>query len=192
MEYSAYKKLQEEGSSWSFGNDWGDQMEAAITSYLKDAPKNSTILDLGCGEGRGLLALKDLGFTNLFGLDISTPKVLKAQSVGLNVEEGDFNSLDAFKDKSFDYLFCSHAIEHSLNPVQVINQCLKISKNGLFITPIDGKEQPPLGESPHTFNFYNDEHWINLFESVAIGHKVKYTHTPKMRIGREIWTQWER
>ena len=192
MESSAYKKLQEEGSSWSFGNDWGDQMEAAITSYLKDAPKNSTILDLGCGEGRGLLALKDLGFTNLFGLDISTPKVLKAQSVGLNVEEGDFHLLGELFTRSFDYIFCSHAIEHSLTPELVIADCLRISKNGLFITPIDGKEQPPLGESPHTHNFYNDEQWTTLFNRIASNYDVKYTHTPKMRIGREIWTQWER
>lgn len=190
MEYSAYKKLQEDGSSWSFENDWGDQMEAAITSYLKDVPKNSNILDLGCGEGRGLLALREFGFNNLFGLDISMPKVQKAQSAGLNVKEGDFHSLGELFTRSFDYIFCSHAIEHSLSPELVIADCLRISKNGLFITPIDGKEQPPLGESPHTHNFYNDEHWIDLFDSVAISFKVNYTHVPKMRIGREIWTQW--
>lgn len=187
MEFGEYKKLQEEGSSWSYDNDWGNQMEEAVLSYMKDAPKYSVILDVGCGEGRGLEALRRLGFTSLYGIDISTPKVLKAQSIGLNVEEGDFHSLGQFKDKAFDYLFCSHAIEHSLEPAKVIKECLRISKNGLFITPIDDKPQPPLGQSPHTHNFYTQDQWKGLFDSLC---EVRHTHELKTRIGQEVWTRW--
>lgn len=188
MEFTKYKKLQEDGSSWSFGNAWGDQMEEAILLYLKDVPKNSMILDLGCGEGRGLLALKALGFTNLFGLDISTPKVEKAQEAGLDVKLGDFNKLSYPIDNIFDYLFCSHAIEHSLEPDVVIKNSVRIARNGLFITPIDDKDQPPLGKSPHTYNFYNNAQWVKLFEENC--GDVSYSFEFKKRIGDEVWTRW--
>jgi ubiquinone/menaquinone biosynthesis C-methylase UbiE len=187
VEFNAYKKLQEEGSSWSFNNDWGDQMEKAILAYLSEVPKESHILDLGCGEGRGLLALKNLGFTNLVGFDISGPKIEKAKSYGLEAYEGDFHDMTNFRDGQFDYLFCSHAIEHSLDPTQVLREARRISKNGLFIAPIDSKEQPPLGQSPHTHNFYNQDQWITLFNSVF----TNFSHVPINRIGQEVWSYYE-
>lgn len=187
MEFSSYKKLQEEGSGWSYDSKWGDQMEAAILNYLSEVPKNSRILDVGCGEGRGLKALRDLGFTNLVGIDISTPKVKKAQSDGLEVYEVDFHDMSGFGDLEFDYLFCSHAIEHSLDPSKVLKEAKRISKNCLFIAPIDPKKQPPLGQSPHTHNFYSDEQWMALFNSVFSNN---YSHVPIHRIGQEVWSYY--
>ncbi len=47
-----YKKLQIEGSDWSYGSRWGDQMEEAIIKFGQSiADKNSRLLDIGCGEG---------------------------------------------------------------------------------------------------------------------------------------------
>lgn len=186
ISYHEYKKLQEDGSGWSYGTSWGDQMEEAILEYFSDKPKDSRILDVGCGEGRGLQALKDRGFTNLVGIDISTPKVEKARSTGLEVYEVDFHDMGGFGDFEFDYLFCSHAIEHSLEPIKVLREARRISKCGLFITPIDSKQQPPLGQSPHTHNFSSVEMWENLFGQVFKNYSYKYIR----RLGDEVWSYY--
>lgn len=181
-----YKKLQEEGSDWSFGSKWGDQMEEAILEYFAYKSIDSLIIDVGCGEGRGLLALQKLGFTNLKGVDISTPKVLRAtKEYGLDVYECDFHDLSMFADGQFDYLFCSHAIEHSLVPELVIKEFLRISAAGLVIVPIDPSKQPPLGKSPHTHNFSTVKQWTDLWDSVVC------EHVEKKRLGMEVWTYYE-
>lgn len=186
MKPEEYKRLQEEGSGLSYNTKWGDQMERAILEYLGDKPKNSKIIDVGCGEGRGLHALRNIGFTQLVGVDISTPKIKIAKESGLEVYELDFHDMGQFHLQEFDYLFCSHAIEHSLNPTKVLLEARRIAKNGLFIAPIDPTPQPPLGQSPHTHNFATEQEWIDLFVTIF---PFSY-HQPKTRLGKEVWSQF--
>lgn len=185
--YEEYRKLQINGSGLSFGSKWGDQMEEAILSYLKDVPKSSRIIDIGCGEGRGLIALKNLGFNRLDGIDISNEKIKMVCSHSINGKVIDFHDLTMYQTQSFDYLFCSHAIEHSIYPHLVIKECLRIAKNGLFIVPIDDKPQPELGSSPHTSNFSTEEQWTRLFDQYC---DRNHKHESKERLGKEIWTTW--
>ncbi len=59
--------------------------------YLKGwLPKSETtpIADVGCGAGGLLLLLKDLGYTNLHGVDLSPEQVALARQVCPSVEEG--------------------------------------------------------------------------------------------------------
>jgi len=53
------------------------------------ADKSSRILDLPCGDGNLLFALKDLGFTNLLGVDVDPGQVALAQQLGLTARVGD-------------------------------------------------------------------------------------------------------
>lgn len=185
LTYEEYKQLQINGSGLSFGTKWGDQMEAAILFYLKDVPKTSKIIDIGCGEGRGLIALKKIGFNNLSGVDISSEKISMACSHDIDGRVIDFHDLTIYPTQSFDYLFCSHAIEHSIHPQLVVQECLRIAKNGLFIVPIDDKPQPELGQSPHTSNFATEQQWVCLFDKYCTrNHK----HESQERLGKEIWT----
>ena len=187
MEYNEYVQLQLSGSGFSFGSKWGDQMEEAILLYLQNADKSSKILDIGCGEGRGLLALRNIGFTNLCGIDISPEKIARLKSHNIEGYVLDFHNLDQIEAESYDYIFCSHAIEHSLKPDVVIANCLRISNKGLFIVPIDDSPQPEIGKSPHTHNFSTILSWTNLFDSIC---KCTRNHEVKERLGQEVWTTW--
>lgn len=191
MDYKKYKHLQEtQGGASSFGSAWGDQMERAILEYFKDKPKQSKIIDVGCGDGRGLLALKDQGFTDVIGIDLSTSRIKDAKLRGLNAHECDFHNMSIFETEQFDYLFCSHTIEHSLNPLVALRECQRISKNGLIICPIDNKPQPPRGESPHTSNFDSVELWKELFNHVFRDTNKKISHLEVHRLGKEVWSEW--
>ncbi|MCX7704381.1 MAG: class I SAM-dependent methyltransferase [Planctomycetota bacterium] len=56
--------------------------------YLPHLPKdkNAKILELGCGYGAFLLFLKQQGYTNLIGVDISPQQVETAHKLGLQKE----------------------------------------------------------------------------------------------------------
>ena len=49
--------------------EWNKEEEMFIKENLNDNTKG--VLDLGCGDGRALMWLKEKGFKNLYGLDIS-------------------------------------------------------------------------------------------------------------------------
>jgi len=48
--------------------------------FLQEIPKEAKILDVGCGYGRVLKAMYEFGYTNLFGIDISTRLINRAKS----------------------------------------------------------------------------------------------------------------
>lgn len=77
--------------------------------------KKSAILDLGCGPGYFLDAMKMRGYANLVGVSLSDEDVTTCQSKGHNVRKADINFLSD-PDESLDMLFCRHSIEHSPFP----------------------------------------------------------------------------
>lgn len=52
-------------------------------SFLEN--KKLNILEIGCGKGYTLLTLKDLGFTNIKGIDIDQKQIESSNEKGLNV-----------------------------------------------------------------------------------------------------------
>lgn len=80
-----------------------------------DLPKNSYILDLGCGPGYFLDNMKELGYTNVHGLTMSTEDVETNLAKGNQVRRADMNFL-ADRDETVDMLFCRHSLEHSPFP----------------------------------------------------------------------------
>jgi len=77
---------------------WG---EARYFPHLQHLPKDAAILELGCGHGRMLSYLKQKGFTNVTGIDLSAEQIALAQARGLNALEADV--FEYLKNNSFSY-----------------------------------------------------------------------------------------
>lgn len=81
-----------------------DEREARdqVTCLLRSLPVTPEwrILDVGCGQGRHLHALRAKGFRAL-GLDLSAPLLLDARKRGISVARGDMRKLP-FPRASFD------------------------------------------------------------------------------------------
>lgn len=168
-----YKDLQIKGSDWSYGSRWGDQMEEAIIKFGQSiADKNSRILDIGCGEGRGLDALVKMGFKHVVGVDIAPEKIAKARSKGHLIYEYDFHKLPELNllAKSFDYTFCSHTLEHAYDIEMAIRSIEFVTKKQLhFIVPV--------GETKEEVDKYNPSHtnpFSSIFEIDELLKKLKY------------------
>jgi SAM-dependent methyltransferase len=77
------------------------------------AAKNSKILEIGCGFGELLIALKNYGYTDVKGIDISLEAIDICNSLELNVEYIS-ELIDYCKNSNdrYDFIIMSHVLEH--------------------------------------------------------------------------------
>lgn len=79
---------------------------------LKDFDKDAAIIDLGCGAGNFLQSLKDEGFVNLFGIDISEQQIEKALSKMVNARKINVFDFIETNKKKFNIIFALDFVEH--------------------------------------------------------------------------------
>jgi 2-polyprenyl-3-methyl-5-hydroxy-6-metoxy-1,4-benzoquinol methylase len=82
---------------------------AAVTPKNRDA----RVLDIGCGYGFALRALRKLGFEDVLGLEISPQQAAQCQRAGFSVEVTSDSAgwLDAHQG-SFDFVLLMDVLEH--------------------------------------------------------------------------------
>lgn len=80
---------------------------------LVELNRDSVLLDIGCGNGSLMVALHQLGFEKIQGIDISEEQIQIARQSGLN-EAKVADATAYLKDKFglFDAVFCMDLVEH--------------------------------------------------------------------------------
>lgn len=79
--------------------------------------EDSSVLDLGCGDGVFLSSIKSN--KQLLGIDCSQEAVNKCISRGINAIKGDVNILDKYFI-NYDYVCLLEVLEHTLTPVDML------------------------------------------------------------------------
>lgn len=113
-------------------------MEANYRPLLKDLPKDSIVLDLGCGSGIFLAWLKNNGHIIPIGVDKSESMVEFLKTKLGDIEVICADALDYVKDFSnyFAAIFCIDLLEHlpSLDYCfELLIHCREALKEGGFI-----------------------------------------------------------
>lgn len=87
-----------------------------MPKYILDilsSNKKAKILDIGCGFGQHLEALNQLGYKNIFGIDISQRAIQQCKKNKLNVQKiDDLNKYLTKASDKFDFIIMSHVLEH--------------------------------------------------------------------------------
>lgn len=86
-------------------------LPAYIKNILPDN-KNAKILDIGCGIGITLNHLKNLGYNNLKGIDISEEAVAYCLKKNLDVEKNEILEYCNSSAEKYDLIIMSHVLEH--------------------------------------------------------------------------------
>lgn len=134
-DYNQYLELQVNKylSHELHSRTWSDGQRRYIRLEFVDINKTSRILDISCGDGVGLKYFKELGYTNLVGVEYSAEKAVLAQNYGFPVHTGDFHNISFLQSGSFDVVYSSHSLEHALFPVQVMAEFYRVLKVGGFL-----------------------------------------------------------
>lgn len=84
---------------------------ARLRAWLP-ASKGATCLDVACGAGALLFALREAGYTNVHGVDYSNEQVSNAKLVCERVEQGDAIAYLMGNREKFDMITAFDIIEH--------------------------------------------------------------------------------
>lgn len=109
--------------------------EDMIVKYIDplNLPKNSKILDLGCGPGYFLDGMKSRGYTDVVGVTLSPGDIKICEDKGHTIKKYDLSFIpqsDGYFDESVDFIFLRHALEHSPYPIFSLMEYNRILKQG--------------------------------------------------------------
>ncbi len=94
------------------------------------------VLDIGCGDGQLMAALRDHKNIDARGLEIDAANVSSAVARGLSVVQGDADTdLADYPDDSFDYAILSQTLQTTYRPDIVLNHLLRIGRQAFVSFP---------------------------------------------------------
>jgi homoserine O-acetyltransferase len=150
---------------------------------------NSTVLDIGCGDGELLANLTRDKNIKGKGIELRQDLVLTCVNLGLSIIQHDVeHGLENYADKSFDYVILSQTVQTVKNPEKVFKELLRVGKKVIVSFPNFAywrcrAQLFLLGKSPVTrqmpFDWYDSPniHFLSLkdFDEFckALGVKVE-------------------
>ncbi|AXX93550.1 methyltransferase type 11 [Malaciobacter molluscorum LMG 25693] len=118
-----------------YKNRYGYSRTQLNNQFLKDISKDAKILEVGTNIGNQLLHLQNMGFKNLYGIEIQNRAInyAKKRADNLNIIKGD--ALDIpFKDNFFDVVFTSGVLIH-ISPKNInfaIDEIYRVSNSYIW------------------------------------------------------------
>jgi SAM-dependent methyltransferase len=113
-----------ENGSWGRLNDLSEQAHnAVVLSYITYLRPESSVLEIGCGEGILLRRLKQVGYRNYTGIDISEFVIRRCQQ---------------FRDHKTAFVACDaeHYVPTDVYDIIVLNECIYY-----FVEPVNTLER---------------------------------------------------
>jgi pseudaminic acid biosynthesis-associated methylase len=96
-----------------YQNTYGKTRTELNQRFLEDVPKNARILEVGCNAGTQLLLLKEMGFTDLSGVEVQEYALQRAQARLGNARILQASALSIpFGDRQFELVFTSGVLIH--------------------------------------------------------------------------------
>lgn len=96
----------------------------------------SSVLDLGCGDGTLMQILMEGRNVTGYGLEIDSNNIVKCLNAGINVIHTDIDAgLSDFDDHTFDYVIMSQTLQATYFPDTLIDEMLRVGKQGIVTFP---------------------------------------------------------
>lgn len=168
---------------------YSEQISYTTKTYLdifkkikKTIPRNSKVLDIGCGNGFFLDALTNIGVNNVYGVEPSSKMVNQASKKFRKNIKVDIFRPNQFPNNFFNVVSCFHTLDHVTDPNKFIKNTWDILAPGgfaIFITHDVGSifakifgEKWPIFDIEHIYLFNS-----NTLNSLFSKHKFKNINT---------------
>jgi methionine biosynthesis protein MetW len=113
-----------------------ETLRADLAVIAENVAQGSRVLDIGCGDGALMAALRDTRDVDARGLEIDARNVASAVARGLSVIQGDADvDLAGYPDGSFDYAILSQTLQTARAPDLVLDHLLRIGRRAFVSFP---------------------------------------------------------
>src|SRR5689334_13524184 len=105
----------------------GSSIKPDYQIILDTIEPNSSVLDLGCGNGELLELLVNKKKVKAQGIEIDEKAIYMCVAKGLSVFQGDLDTgLVDYADKSFDYVIINETLQQVIKPDVVLSDALRV------------------------------------------------------------------
>lgn len=106
---------------------------AAIAEVI---PQGARVLDIGCGDGALMAALRDGKGVDARGIEIDADNVSAGVARGLSIVQGDADTdLAGYPTHAFDYAILSQTLQTTRAPDRVLDELLRIGRRAFVSFP---------------------------------------------------------
>ena len=109
---------------------------AVLKKVLSYAPRDISILDVGCGQGSTLQSFRDWGFKNSQGIELSDAGLMRCQLRGFEMGR-DVHKMDGtatpFPDRSWEVVFSEGTLEHYEDFTPFVKEWTRIADQYIII-----------------------------------------------------------
>lgn len=170
----------------------------AIAEWIRP---DSSVLDLGCGDGELLRHLRETRNVRGYGVEIQDEKVIACVANGVNVIQSDLErGLAGFDSSSFDYVLLSLTLQSVRRTEDIVREMLRVGREVIVTFPNFGywrnRLQLMLGRMPKSddlpYEWYDTPN-IHLctiadFERFCETHDVRVLERLVLRDRRPVRT----
>ena len=161
--YHSIVNFGQEGNSAKY---WDERLKETWDDKSRDWPVknniihkqtslNDSILDVACGNGGTLRYLKEKGYINLAGLEISDYAVSRLRSDDITMYHGSLPGIP-IEDNRFEVVIASQVLEHIIQRdkfIEEIHRVLKPKGRAFIFVPDDCLG--PIDEPEHVIKYTN-------------------------------------
>ncbi len=112
------------------------QLRPDLALIAEHVAQGSRVLDVGCGDGTLLAALRDVRGCDARGMELDPANVAACVGKGLSVIQGDADAdLVFYPDASVEYAILSETLQTTKRPDKVLDELLRIGRKAFVSFP---------------------------------------------------------
>lgn len=142
------------------------QIPEMVKNYFvtMQLPLTAYVLDIGCGQGRFMDLVRDLGYTNLVGVTLSNEDMSACGIKGHSVIKTDMSDIPV-PEEMVDLIWCRHALEHSPFPLFTLYEFHRLLKAGgkVYVEVPAPDCERNQEYNPNHYSVLGDKMWASLF-----------------------------
>lgn len=113
-----------------------DNLRPDLAAILARIEPNTRALDVGCGDGVLMAALRDQKGVDARGIEIDGASVERCVAQGLSVVQGDADrDLTFYPDAAFDYAILSQTLQTAARPDHMLGELLRVGRRAFVSFP---------------------------------------------------------
>ena len=149
-------------------------LRSDLAIIAREVRAHARILDVGCGDGLLMAALRDTKDADARGMELDARDVATAVARGLSVVQGDADTdLADYPDGSFDYAILSQTLQTTKRPDLVLDHLVRIGRQAFVSFPnfaqwrmrlahMFGGRMPVTEQLPHSWYDTPNIHHVTI------------------------------